>query len=292
MLKKYRTILKDTEFSMKYMQIMNEMSYSIPKDIVSRDLLHGILESGDYSLDTNLKKLEKLITGAKTIFIFGGGPDSSEFLELFDNSVFHNLGYRNPLIIAIDGATELLFEKGIVPDIVFTDLDGIDIGTVSKKKFEHTLFVIHAHGDNINKIEEFKDFIINTQFLIGTTQNETKLPVINHGGFSDGDRALFLIGNFLGNNQDLFLIGYDFGGIVGKHSKLGFDKNMEADHIKLKKLKIGLHLTYEICLTFPCKTNLIELKTPSNPTFHLHKDSGIFKIIRVRNGKDLRSIIS
>ena len=88
-----------------------------------------------------------------------------------------------------DGATRLLIEKRIPINAVFTDLDGI-----TKANFDNTEFmIVHAHGDNIDKLTFFKNEIISFPNLIVTTQVEPIENVINSGGFTDGDRILFFI---------------------------------------------------------------------------------------------------
>ena len=52
--------------------------------------------------------------------------------------------------------------------------------------------VVHAHGDNIEKIHLVKNF----KNCIGTTQTKSFGKLHNFGGFTDGDRCVFLANHF------------------------------------------------------------------------------------------------
>ena len=54
---------------------------------------------------------------------------------------------------------------GIIPDIIVTDLDGNE-DTIKKISKTKSIFVIHAHGDNIEKLQMVKKM----KNCIGTTQ--------------------------------------------------------------------------------------------------------------------------
>jgi len=73
---------------------------------------------------------------------------------------------------------------------------------------------------------------------LGTTQIDPTSfkKLYNFGGFTDGDRTVFLADHF--NAKKIFLAGFDFDGNIGKYS-FADKKNKE---IKLKKLKWCNHL--------------------------------------------------
>jgi uncharacterized Rossmann fold enzyme len=133
--------------------------------------------------------------------------------------------------------------------------------------YAETIFIIHAHGDNIEKIDEFSSFILDAR-VIGTTQTNTHLPVVNSGGFTDGDRALYFFENFLSQNHKLFLVGFDFGTQIGKYSKPHYDQDILASKIKRKKLEYGALITRNICQKYLSQIQFLEI------TKHfLHKDT-------------------
>ena len=69
--------------------------------------------------------------------------------------------------------------------------------------------------------------------IIGTTQTDpSKFKNLhNFGGFTDGDRAVFIANHF--KAKKINLIGFDLNGKIGKYS---FSENKNKE-LKLKKLK-------------------------------------------------------
>jgi 2-amino-4-hydroxy-6-hydroxymethyldihydropteridine diphosphokinase len=76
------------------------------------------------------------------------------------------------------------------------------------------IIVVHAHGDNIDML---KKVIPKLRRIIGTTQVMPTKNVYNFGGFTDGDRCVFLAEEF--GAWRIVLFGMDFGPQVGKYSK-------------------------------------------------------------------------
>lgn len=202
----------------RYQSILKELNYSEKKDKESALILDTILKETD-----NTQKIKKLIQG-KTVFVIGSGPSLSFALPKLKK-------LKKSIKIAADSSLKPLLENGIIPDIVVTDLDGDEdaIKKLSKKK---SVFVIHAHGDNIEKLHMVKKI----KNCIGTTQTEPFNKIQNFGGFTDGDRGVFLASHF--KAKRIILFGMDFGRRIGKFSNT---KKSDRD-TKLKKLKIGEEL--------------------------------------------------
>ncbi|MHA2036873.1 MAG: 6-hydroxymethylpterin diphosphokinase MptE-like protein [Promethearchaeota archaeon] len=228
-----------SEFKEWYIRIKEEFNFDYQKDLKSRDLLSRVFKrkTQQWELNKILKSFNERILFKPAILIYGCGPS----LEDTVNKILKTKGntfFENFVNLAADGASVLLKEKNIQIDAIFTDLDGI-----SKKEFNYSRFnIIHAHGDNIEKIRQFEDEIINFQNVIGTTQVEPRNNIINPGGFTDGDRILFFLRSLIKPDQELFLIGMDFKNIVGRYSKLEFEHNQEGSRIKKKKLQFALEL--------------------------------------------------
>jgi uncharacterized Rossmann fold enzyme len=113
--------------------------------------------------------LEALIRG-RSVTVCGNAPCLPEELDLIEG-----------VVLAADAAAEVLADRGIQPDAVFTDLDGatdifIDLSG------RGTVMVVHAHGDNMPLLPGP---------LVATTQAAPLPHVHNFGGFTDGDRAVF-----------------------------------------------------------------------------------------------------
>ena len=123
----------------RYLRILKELGYSQKKDRESAIILDSILKktnTGD--------KILKLIEG-KTVFVIGSGPSLS-------NAIPKLKKLKKSIKIAADSSLKPLVDNGIIPDIIVTDLDG-DENTIKKIAKTKSIFVIHAHGDNIEKLE-------------------------------------------------------------------------------------------------------------------------------------------
>ena len=159
----------------------------------------------------------------KNIFIFGAAPslenDVQEYQDFFDDSV----------TIAADGATSAFLKFDIIPDIIITDLDGI-IPDQLYANNNHAIMIIHAHGDNISVVQKTIPKIKGLYF--GTTQTNPAQyhHLKNYGGFTDGDRAVFLSDNF--RPSQIFLGGFDCNANPGVYS-FQKKKNLERKRKKL-----------------------------------------------------------
>jgi 2-amino-4-hydroxy-6-hydroxymethyldihydropteridine diphosphokinase len=112
-------------------------------------------------------------------------------------------------IVAADGATATCLTAGIVPDVVVTDLDGPLPAEVAANQ-RGSLVVVHAHGDNQGAVAEWVP-----QFpgeLAGSWAGPPAEDVIDVGGFTDGDRGVFLA-EHLGARR-ILLWGFDFTRVV------------------------------------------------------------------------------
>ncbi|MEE9377933.1 MAG: 6-hydroxymethylpterin diphosphokinase MptE-like protein [Candidatus Lokiarchaeia archaeon] len=225
------------EFKNWYDLIKKDFKFDYQKDCEARDYLSQIFlkKSQNWILHDVLNSFKKRILTKPSLLVFGCGPSLEKTVDVIwkkEGAFF----FEDFINLAADGASILLREKGIKIDAIFTDLDGI-----TKNEFEYASFnIVHAHGDNIEKLQYFKDEIIKFENIIGTTQVEPLTNLINPGGFTDGDRILFFLRSLISPFHRLFLIGMDFGGIIGKYSKINIKVNQEANPIKLKKLIYAL----------------------------------------------------
>ena len=89
---------------------------------------------------------------------------------------------------------------------------------------------------------------------IGTTQTNPFNKIQNFGGFTDGDRGVFLASYF--DAKKIILFGMDFGNQIGK-----FSNTKKSDReTKLKKLEIGRELL--IWLSTITKSELFTTSKP------------------------------
>ena len=199
----------------RFKKIRKEFGYSEQEDLRSAKKLNGFLKN-----NFPKKQLQNMIEN-KIIFIIGAGPSLSKSLKYVKKC-------KNVTIIVADGAVRGLLEKNIKPNILVTDLDG-DLNSIRKIGRTKIPILVHAHGDNYDKLEIVQEF----SNVVGTTQTKTFAKMENFGGFTDGDRCVFLAEYF--NASKIVLIGMDFGQEIGKYSKY----KVINPKIKLKKLKSG-----------------------------------------------------
>ena len=220
----------------RYSDILKEFKYSEKKDRESAVLLDSIIKESN--ADT---QLNNLIRG-KAVLVIGSGPSLSTAITELKK-------HQGTVKIAADSSVKTLVTNGVIPDIVITDLDG-DEGTFKKISKTKTVFVVHAHGDNMEKLELARNF----KNCIGTTQSTPFGKIQNFGGFTDGDRGVFLASHY--QAERVILFGMDFGERIGRLS----DTNRADRRTKLMKLKKGKQLLEWLALNTKS-----ELYTTSKP---------------------------
>ena len=230
-----------------YIEILEDFGFSRSGDEESAKILDEILSTeGCLTLDD----LSQIVGFSDKFIVFGAGPSLKEHVRMLKE----DYDLKNYVLVSADGATTALIEERLVPDIVATDLDG-KIDDILLANLRGANMAIHAHGDNIDKIASLTSFFNN---VIGTTQAQPIGNLYNFGGFTDGDRALFLA-VALGASE-ITLAGMDFGTRVTKYSRPNLEVDVaDADEFKRKKLKYAEMFTDWIRENEPVKMiNLID----------------------------------
>lgn len=174
-----------------YLQILQDFGFSSKRDEEAAQLLAKLLEGRD-----NLFLSAEERVREKNTLIFGNAPSLDCEIDM--------LPEINAATIAADGATAVLLRKGIVPDIVVSDLDG-PFPAILKASQMGAIIAVHAHGDNLDALSRYVPQLEN---VIGTCQCRPPVGLFNFGGFTDGDRSVFLateLGAFSIN-----LVGFNF----------------------------------------------------------------------------------
>ena len=205
-----------------YQGIRAEFGYSTEKDQEAARTLSEMAKKK--ALDA--KVLQKKIRGRNVIVIGAGSSieDPGTIKYLKKNKTF--------VKIAADGAVQFLIENKIRPDIVVTDLDG-NPAFLQKAEKMGAIMVVHAHGDNTDTL---KKIVPKFKKLIATTQVMPLENVYNFGGFTDGDRCVFLAEEF--GAKKIVLVGMDFGDSIGKYSK----EKVKDPQLKKQKMQAGKRL--------------------------------------------------
>lgn len=210
-----------------YEKIRSSMGYNKLSDIRACKILSILLRKKELA---SLNYVSRLIM-EKTVFVYGAAPELDEAVERTLKIV------NKAVVMSADGATTRLLESNIVPNFIFTDLDG-RIESILEASLKGSIVVVHGHGDNIDKLRSVVPKLSGQ--VIGTCQVEPCDGLYNFGGFTDGDRAVFFAEHFKAKN--IILLGWSFGGLVGKYSKPWLAHNVKASDIKLRKLDYAKQL--------------------------------------------------
>ena len=190
--------MKFEEWEPIYKSILDDMGFDRASDEHAAQFLSGSLESKatkDPSVVLDIKDLKKTIEG-KDVLVCGNAPKLRNELNDVDVGQY--------VVIAADGATSVLLDKDTVPDIIVSDLDGNMDDEVRANELG-AIMVVHAHGDNMDVLREYVPKLKN---IVGTTQAKPLHNVYNFGGFSDGDRCVFLAMEM--GAVSITLVGFDF----------------------------------------------------------------------------------
>ncbi|HII02419.1 TPA: DUF115 domain-containing protein [Methanosarcinaceae archaeon] len=179
-----------------YERILADFGFDRSGDEEAARLLSKMLTEEN---TVSLSKLNTTISG-KPALVCGNAPKLRAELSEIDLSSF--------VIIAADGAAAVLMDLGRVPEVICTDLDGNSEADIEKEILaceKGALVLIHAHGDNTDKLEKY---VSRFKRFIATTQAGPFDRVYNFGGFSDGDRCVFVAKEF--GAASIRLAGFDF----------------------------------------------------------------------------------
>ncbi len=211
-----------------YRRIAKTLNLNEEKDQEATSILSSLLRGKALELSAARDKIQ-----GRTVLVFGAGPSLSVDLGKIIEVDLH----RRCVKVAADGTTSALLEKGLTPDIVVTDLDGEAADLLAANR-SGALMVVHAHGDNIDALRSLVPKFSSS--ALGTTQVKPVPNVYNFGGFTDGDRCVFLAEEF--KARRILLVGMDLGLQVGRYSKPSFTFNQQASPLKRKKLEIAKQL--------------------------------------------------
>jgi uncharacterized Rossmann fold enzyme len=183
--------MKFEEWEPYYKAILEDFGWTADGDEEAARLLSSMLPE-----DTPcLEKVKELIQG-KDVIVCGKAPSLQKDMAKVD------WWYRYT-VIAADGATSTLLDQGIVPDIVVSDLDGRHEDLLEADALG-SIILAHAHADNV---EAVMSLVPKLKHVVGTTQARPLKNVYDFGGFSDGDRCVFLAKEF--GAKSIKIIGFD-----------------------------------------------------------------------------------
>ena len=147
--------------------------------------------------DRSSLTLADLDFDGETVVIAGAGPSLDAGLDAVRDA---------DSVVAASNAAERLRSAGLSVDCMVTDLD--EESDVARELTEAgTPVTVHAHGDNRPALRERVPQLA-VEWVLPTTQAAPVGPVVNPGGFTDGDRAAFLADHC--GAAELRFAGWDF----------------------------------------------------------------------------------
>ncbi len=203
-----------------YNQILSDFNFSKKEDERSAAILLELLAGNNLA---SQDEISAIIQG-KEVCVVGGGRNLQDELN---QDIVQNV------IIAADGTTSDLLRRGFLPDIIVTDLDG-NIKDQLKANEKGAIVAIHAHGDNIEAVRKWTPRFHGK--VAGTVQCRPFGALYNFGGFTDGDRCVFLAHHF--GAKRIQLIGFDFENVT---DKMNCDTKTKARKLQWAK-KLISHL--------------------------------------------------
>ncbi|MDW8063630.1 MAG: DUF115 domain-containing protein [Candidatus Caldarchaeum sp.] len=240
--------MKTTEWLEHYEKIVKTLGIDPEKDIQSARLLSQIISGRS----ATRKELAAVLRKKAFAVVFGAAPSLEYDLDMFLR--FFEPGDAS--VVAVDGAVKAFQELGVRPDVVVTDLDGGEEALL-KASLQDVFLVVHAHGDNADKIIQLVPRLRGK--ILGTTQTEPVGVLENFGGFTDGDRAVFMCEEI--GVGTIVVAGMDFEGEIGKHSK---PRPLSAEETARKKIKLQIGKT--LLETLASKTYAILYDASGNPS--------------------------
>jgi 2-amino-4-hydroxy-6-hydroxymethyldihydropteridine diphosphokinase len=197
-----------------YLAILVDFGFSRFRDEEAAKLLQDLLCGREQSMPAAKERI-----CGHDVVVCGNAPTLGPEVDGLDDVNFR----ENITIIAADGATAVLLSRGIVPGIVVTDLDG-PFDAVLQANLRGAVAVVHAHGDNLDALRRCVPQLKN---VIGTVQCRPLEGLNNFGGFTDGDRCVFLAKEL--GAASIKLVGFDFedeGITPRKRKKLAWAKKL------------------------------------------------------------------
>ncbi len=215
-----------------YGTILTSLGLSREEDFTSCHLLDMVLSTRVDLVGNSLRRLSELLSGREVLVI-------GDFLR------GQCLRLPNTTLVAADSAFVKCVESGVVPDVLVTDLDGV---TSKYLKFRDVVYVVHAHGDNYERVVKLVPEVEG--YLVGTAQCKCSNRVQVFGGFTDGDRAAYLA-YYMGAER-VILYGFNFKQVAELVKPSGVSVNPGSKLAKLSWARYLLLLLRESGYSVEC----------------------------------------
>lgn len=213
-----------------YLYITNYLSeLNFARDQHAADLLSIIISKHGKVL--SLEEFLSALRGYELAAVVGCSETLHEDLTVLKKLLEK---YKRALVVAADGAIHELLKHGTIPRVVATDLNG-NIDCIKEASRRGSIVVVHAHGDNVEKLNRVLEL---EGPVIGSTQVEPRPNVHNFGGFTDGDRAVYML--YHAGYREILLAGFDFEKPSACPGKVLVNKLAKKKKLEIAKWLISL----------------------------------------------------
>ena len=202
--------MRNSDWRAIYEDILKDFGFDEERDKEAMRIASEIM--GHKAIDSLrvLNELEERINGKEAI-ICGNAPCLET--DIRAKGLEREPSQRGRVIIVADGATSVLIRDAILPDVIVSDLDGYIPDIIYANRLG-SIVIVHAHGDNIEMLKKVLP-ALNAN-VICTAQSSPITPhghasntnIFNFGGFTDGDRCVFVAKEF--GARRIELLGFDF----------------------------------------------------------------------------------
>ncbi len=207
-----------------YDLIRRDFGFEVERDYEAAEILDMLLQKHGVSGEDISGELRELLKNSR-VLVVGAGPSCIRVEGI------HTL---YDVVVAADGALRCCRSVSVEPQVVVTDLDGVELDDLTSF---NGFIVIHAHGDNVSKLVSLVPLLYGKR-LLGTSQILLKTSNLSvGGGFTDGDRAVYLA--LKNEAREVGLTGFDFGESVGKFSKPYLNGEVPVSPVKKRKFYWG-----------------------------------------------------
>jgi len=160
-----------------YRRVLDDFGFPAAADERARDVLASLCEPFD-------RRRLPAFDGAH-VAVCGGADTLADELATVRQA---------DIVVAASVAADTLREADIAVDLMVTDLDK-NSDTARRLSREGVVVAAHAHGDNIDAVRQHVP-AFDGDHVLPTVQCAPVVPTENFGGFTDGDRAAFLVDHF------------------------------------------------------------------------------------------------
>jgi hypothetical protein len=180
------------EWEPVYERILADFGFDRADDERARDVCRSVVDGPWYDLDRLARQV-----GGDSVAVVGAAPSLAGEVDRAATADH---------VFAASTAVDVCRDHGVAVDLMVTDLDK-NPDTAATLTHRGTPVAAHAHGDNVPALREWLPRF-RSALTIPTTQAAPRPPVVNPGGFTDGDRAAFLADEL--GAASLVFVGWEF----------------------------------------------------------------------------------